>query len=52
MLFFDMTGCRMAACPAGGKAHLLDKSGHAPFWDSPGRFNPIFARFLESVDQA
>lgn len=34
-----------------GKTHLLDKSGHAPFWDSPDRFNPIFARFLESVDQ-
>ncbi|RUX01204.1 alpha/beta hydrolase, partial [Mesorhizobium sp. M8A.F.Ca.ET.059.01.1.1] len=35
-----------------GKAHLLDKSGHAPFWDSPDRFNPVFARFLASVDQA
>lgn len=35
-----------------GKAHLLDKSGHAPFWDSPDRFNPIFARFLASVDKA
>ncbi|RVA48430.1 alpha/beta hydrolase, partial [Mesorhizobium sp. M7A.F.Ca.CA.004.09.1.2] len=35
-----------------GKAHLLDKSGHAPFWDSPDRFDPIFARFLASVDRA
>lgn len=34
-----------------GKAHLLDKSGHAPFWDSSDRFTPIFARFLASVDQ-
>ncbi|TIN59510.1 MAG: alpha/beta hydrolase, partial [Mesorhizobium sp.] len=35
-----------------GKAHLLDKSGHAPFWDSPDRFNPVFARFLASFDRA
>lgn len=33
-----------------GKAHELDNSGHAPFWDAPDRFDPIFARFLESVD--
>ncbi|WP_256753920.1 alpha/beta fold hydrolase [Mesorhizobium sp. Mes31] len=35
-----------------GRTHLLDKSGHAPFWDSPDRFDPIFDRFLASVDRA
>ena len=33
-----------------GKTHELENSGHAPFWDAPDRFDPIFARFLASVD--
>lgn len=23
---------------------------HAPFWDSPDRFDPIFERFLQSLE--
>lgn len=34
-----------------GKTHLIESSGHAPFWDAPEKFDPIFARFLESVDR-
>ncbi|UDL92176.1 hypothetical protein LGH82_13645 [Mesorhizobium sp. PAMC28654] len=34
-----------------GKTHLLEKPGHAPFRDAADRFNPIFARFLASVDR-
>jgi pimeloyl-ACP methyl ester carboxylesterase len=32
-----------------GKKHVIAKSGHAPFWDSPDRFDPIFDRFLKSL---
>jgi pimeloyl-ACP methyl ester carboxylesterase len=32
-----------------GECHLIANSGHAPFWDSPDQFNPIFARFLDDV---
>ncbi len=32
-----------------GKKHVLDKSGHAPFWDSPDRFDPIFERFIADM---
>ncbi|BCH29022.1 alpha/beta hydrolase [Mesorhizobium sp. L-8-10] len=35
-----------------GRTHGIEKSGHAPFWDAPQKFDPIFARFLESVDRA
>ena len=35
-----------------GKTHEIEKSGHAPFWDAPEKFDPIFARFLASVDRA
>ena len=31
------------------KVHLLDKIGHAPFWEAPDQFNPILKRFLEDV---
>lgn len=34
-----------------GETHLIENSGHAPFWDAQEKFDPIFARFLESVDQ-
>lgn len=34
-----------------GKTYLIANSGHAPFWDAPDRFDPIFARFLASVDR-
>lgn len=33
-----------------GRKHLIEKSGHAPFWDSPKRFDQIFARFLQSLE--
>lgn len=32
-----------------GRTIKLEKSGHAPFWDSPDRFNPILERFLKSL---
>ncbi|MCO6048756.1 alpha/beta hydrolase [Mesorhizobium sp. RP14(2022)] len=32
-----------------GHKLVIDKSGHAPFWDSPERFDPIFDRFLRSL---
>jgi len=35
-----------------GKTHLIENSGHAPFWDAPARFDPIFARFLASAGRA
>ena len=31
------------------KIHLLDKIGHAPFWEVPDQYNPILNRFLEEV---
>ncbi|PZO77454.1 MAG: hypothetical protein DI629_14615 [Mesorhizobium amorphae] len=33
-----------------GRKHVLEKSGHAPFWDAPDRFDPIFERFLRSLE--
>ncbi|PSJ57022.1 alpha/beta hydrolase [Mesorhizobium ephedrae] len=33
-----------------GRKHVIDKSGHAPFWDSPDRFDPVFDRFLKSLE--
>jgi pimeloyl-ACP methyl ester carboxylesterase len=32
-----------------GKTHLIEHSGHAPFWDAPEKFNAVFARFLDDV---
>jgi pimeloyl-ACP methyl ester carboxylesterase len=32
-----------------GRTIKLEKSGHAPFWDSPDRFNPILVRFITSL---
>lgn len=32
-----------------GKVHSLSGVGHAPFWETPGRFNPLFERFLADV---
>ncbi len=32
-----------------GEVHILDGVGHAPFWEAPGRFDPIFSRFLAEV---
>jgi pimeloyl-ACP methyl ester carboxylesterase len=32
-----------------GRTIKLANSGHAPFWDSPERFNPILERFLKSL---
>ena len=32
-----------------GQVHILAGVGHAPFWEAPHRFNPIFARFLADV---
>ncbi len=32
-----------------GRVHDLERIGHAPFWEAPERFNPIFMRFLDDV---
>lgn len=32
-----------------GQVHVLDGIGHAPFWEAPERFDPLFARFLGEV---
>jgi pimeloyl-ACP methyl ester carboxylesterase len=32
-----------------GKVHIMPGIGHAPFWESPGQFDPLFARFLTEV---
>ncbi|GMV62546.1 MAG: putative hydrolase, alpha/beta fold protein [Parvibaculum sp.] len=32
-----------------GKVHVLDGLGHAPFWQAPEVFNPLFERFLDEV---
>ncbi len=32
-----------------GQVHILEGVGHAPFWEAPDRFDPIFARFLADV---
>jgi pimeloyl-ACP methyl ester carboxylesterase len=34
-----------------GETFLIENSGHAPFWDAKDRFDPIFSRFLASVDR-
>jgi pimeloyl-ACP methyl ester carboxylesterase len=34
-----------------GKTHLLENSGHAPFWDSPDRFDPILKRFVVDISR-
>ncbi len=31
------------------KIHILDAIGHAPFWEAPSLFDPIFERFLADV---
>ena len=33
------------------KTHLLEGSGHAPFWDSPDRFDPILERFVTDISR-
>jgi pimeloyl-ACP methyl ester carboxylesterase len=33
-----------------GRCHRLSRVGHAPFWEAPGDFNPILARFLQDVE--
>ncbi|GAB5505575.1 MAG: alpha/beta hydrolase [Rhizobiaceae bacterium] len=30
----------------GGKVHVIDGGGHAPFWAKPAEYNEIFSRFL------
>ena len=32
-----------------GKVHVLEGLGHAPFWQAPDVFNPLFERFLDEV---
>jgi pimeloyl-ACP methyl ester carboxylesterase len=32
-----------------GEVHRLAGLGHAPFWEAPDRFNPLFERFLADV---
>ncbi len=32
-----------------GQVHILEGVGHAPFWEAPDRFDPIFARLLAEV---
>jgi pimeloyl-ACP methyl ester carboxylesterase len=32
-----------------GRVHILDGIGHAPFWEAPDQFDPIFERFLADV---
>ena len=34
-----------------GRCHVIQNSGHAPFWDAPERFNQIFARFLQDMEE-
>jgi len=31
------------------RVHILEGVGHAPFWEAPDRFDPMFARFLNDV---
>jgi pimeloyl-ACP methyl ester carboxylesterase len=33
----------------GGQVHVLPGVGHAPFWEAPADFDPIFGRFLAEV---
>lgn len=32
-----------------GRVHDLEGVGHAPFWEAPERFDPLFLRFLDDV---
>jgi pimeloyl-ACP methyl ester carboxylesterase len=32
-----------------GQVHILPGIGHAPFWEAPEKFDPLFARFLADV---
>jgi len=32
-----------------GRVHVLERTGHAPFWERPDAFNTLFARFLGDV---
>ena len=36
-------------CLWDGQVHVLPGIGHAPFWEAPQTFDPIFARFLGDV---
>lgn len=36
----------------GGQKFLIPGSGHAPFWDAPDQFDPIFKRFLDDIAAA
>ena len=31
------------------RVHILNGVGHAPFWEAPDWFDPLFARFLADV---
>jgi len=32
-----------------GETHEIPNSGHAPFWDAPAAFDPIFSRFINDM---
>jgi len=32
-----------------GQVHRLEGLGHAPFWEDPGRFNPLLERFVRET---
>jgi pimeloyl-ACP methyl ester carboxylesterase len=34
----------------GGECQVVPGAGHAPFWETPELFNPIFGRFLAEVE--
>lgn len=33
-----------------GRPHEIPNSGHAPFWDAPKAFDPIFSRFIADMN--
>jgi len=33
------------------QCHRIALAGHAPYWDSPGEFNPILDRFLQDMEE-
>lgn len=35
-----------------GKVHILEGTGHNPFWEVPEMLNPLLARFLDEVTRA
>ncbi|MDQ0473299.1 alpha/beta fold hydrolase [Labrys wisconsinensis] len=35
-----------------GRCHLIENSGHAPFWDKPAEFDAIFERFVGDFAEA